>query len=470
MDKRKQSLLLDLDYTAMEGSDIIYVNGMFMEIISDDEPYEELIRRLEFRHGKIKEDEDRWRSALPIPVSYLENTGISSLFGFLDIYTLTCGSEPILGESALDEPAGASTGTIEGEDAKGKNVEYDLETEQQYYAAEWVKAIPTPVIYRMTVSGKRVYFELDEGGYPILYDGITHNIENGYKDPYDALGRWKLEERMKGHDPDAYASLRADFGTIMHYMFGLYLTGVEIKQIPSWYRKTIKDAKLRISNKNMETILEENIEEMMEDVLSFAIFCKDRNVKPVLIEKVLRSKKLRIASSIDAVVEMDSEPEKYEVEVETGEFYKTGDRKGEPKMKKTTVTRVRRIFAILDFKSNRKGNFYDDYAFQLEFYRRVIKENYGNALEIEELYNFAPGDPLSKTRYKLKRQTDNPILDMATLVYLQGKKKFLKSSHTIVSRTGKVKLGTDMDVDSMIRKEELRDYIYRVMNENRQYG
>ena len=35
--------------------------------------------------------------------------------------------------------------------------------------------------------------------------------------------------RLKGKDPDEYANYRADLGTIMHYLFGLYLTGVKIK-------------------------------------------------------------------------------------------------------------------------------------------------------------------------------------------------------------------------------------------------
>ena len=34
------------------------------------------------------------------------------------------------------------------------------------------------------------------------------------------------------------------------------------------------------------------------------------------------------------MVEMDSEPETVEIEVETGEFYKTGAKKGQPKTEK----------------------------------------------------------------------------------------------------------------------------------------
>ena len=347
-------------------------------------------------------------------------------------------------------------------------VEYDLETEQQYYAAEWIRDIPTPVLYRMTVAGKRVYYEMDVDGYPIIYDGATNNIANGYCDTSGALEKWKNEMRLKGKDPDEYANYRADLGTIMHYLFGLYLTGVNIKLIPTWIRKVVKEAKLRIDKYRMERILVDNIDELIEDLISFAIFCKERHVKPVLIEKMLRSSRLKVASSVDAVVEMDSEPEMVEIEVETGEFYKTGAKKGQPKTEKKKIKRYRRIFAILDFKSNRKGNFYDEYAFQLELYRRMILENYGKILEIEEIYNFAPGDPTAKTsQYKLKRQTDNPILNMATVVYLQGKYKFEKTNYTVTSRIGSLDIEGDFELNGLIRKESLRDYIYRVMSERR---
>lgn len=274
--------------------------------------------------------------------------------------------------------------------------------------------------------------------------------------------------RLKGKDPDEYADYRADLGTIMHYLFGLYLTGVKIKLIPTWIRKAVKEAKLRIDKYRMERILVDNMDELIEDLISFAIFCKERHVKPVLIEKMLRSRRLKVASSVDAVVEMDSEPEMVEIEVETGEFYKTGAKKGQPKTEKKKIKRCRRIFAILDFKSNRKGNFYDEYAFQLELYRRMILENYGKILEIEEIYNFAPGDPTAKTsQYKLKRQTDNPILNMATVVYLQGKYKFEKTNYTVTSRIGSLDIEGDFELNGLIRKESLRDYIYRVMSERR---
>lgn len=467
MDRRKQKLLLVLGYEAI--SDTIYRKGSVMEVISDQESIEDMISRLENRHhinitmvsdsridledrsGLIMNMLSAWRSSLPILRSYHTDPKFTAFFGILDVLSTIPKKDMVEDEKPAEEP--------KKEPKEEMEVEYDLETEQQYYAAEWIKDIPTPILYRMTVAGKRVYYEMGADGYPIIYDGATNNIANGYCDTSGALEKWKNEMRLKGKDPDEYANYRADLGTIMHYLFGLYLTGVNIKLIPTWIRKVVKEAKLRIDKYRMERILVDNIDELIDDLISFAIFCKERHVKPVLIEKMLRSSRLKVASSVDAVVEMDSEPETVEIEVETGEFYKTEKKK---------IKRCRRIFAILDFKSNRKGNFYDEYAFQLELYRRMILENYGKILEIEEIYNFAPGDPTAKTsQYKLKRQTDNPILNMATVVYLQGKYKFEKTNYTVTSRVGSLDIEGEFDVNKLIRKEPLRDYIYRVMNERR---
>lgn len=476
MDRRKQKLLLALGYEAI--SDTIYKKGMDMEVISDQESFDDMRVRLskkhhvvitddgvviEFVHNKSMDENAPsyyWRSSLPILRSYHTDPKFTAFFGILDVLSTIPKKDMVEDEKPAEEP--------KKEPKEEMEVEYDLETEQQYYAAEWIKDIPTPVLYRMTVAGKRVYYEMDVDGYPIIYDGATNNIANGYCDTSGALEKWKNEMRLKGKDPDEYANYRADLGTIMHYLFGLYLTGVNIKLIPTWIRKVVKEAKLRIDRYRMERILVDNIDELIEDLISFAIFCKERHVKPVLIEKMLRSSRLKVASSVDAVVEMDSEPETVEIEVETGEFYETGAEKGQPKTEKKKIKRRRRIFAILDFKSNRKGNFYDEYAFQLELYRRMILENYGKILEIEEIYNFAPGDPTAKTsQYKLKRQTDNPILNMATVVYLQGKYKFEKTNYTVTSRFGSLDIEGDFELNGLIRKESLRDYIYRVMSERR---
>ena len=99
--------------------------------------------------------------------------------------------------------------------------------------------------------------------------------------------------RLKGKDPDEYANYRADLGTIMHYLFGLYLTGVKIKLIPTWIRKVVKEAKLRIDKYRMERILVDNIDELIEDLISFAIFCKEKTCKTCIDREDVEVKQVK---------------------------------------------------------------------------------------------------------------------------------------------------------------------------------
>ena len=224
-----------------------------MEVISDQELFDDMRVRLSERHNVVIEDNGEiggsglgkikdvcpsyyWRSSLPILRAYHTDPKFTAFFGILDVLSTVPKEDIYEEEKPVDEPKKEPDEEIE--------IEYDLETEQQYYAAEWIKDIPTPVLYRMTVAGKRVYYEMGADGSPIIYDGATNNIANGYCDTSGALEKWKNEMRLKGKDPDEYANYRADLGTIMHYLFGLYLTGVKIKLIPTWIRKAVNGVNL----------------------------------------------------------------------------------------------------------------------------------------------------------------------------------------------------------------------------------
>lgn len=199
MDRRKQRLLLDLGYKAI--SDTVYSYGTIMEVISDQELFDDMRVRLSERHNVVIEDNGEiggsglgkikdvcpsyyWRSSLPILRAYHTDPKFTAFFGILDVLSTVPKEDIYEEEKPVDEPKKEPKEEIE--------IEYDLETEQQYYAAEWIKDIPTPVLYRMTVAGKRVYYEMGTDGYPIIYDGATNNIANGYCDTSGALEKWKM--------------------------------------------------------------------------------------------------------------------------------------------------------------------------------------------------------------------------------------------------------------------------------------
>ena len=153
MDRRKQRLLLALGYEAI--SDMIYNNGTIMEVISDQESFDDMRIRLSKRHHMvitddgvvIKANPDKgmdeyapsyyWRSSLPILRAYHTDPKFTAFFGILDVLSTVPKEDIYEEEKPVDEPKKEPDEEIE--------IEYDLETEQQYYAGEWIKDIPTPV-------------------------------------------------------------------------------------------------------------------------------------------------------------------------------------------------------------------------------------------------------------------------------------------------------------------------------------
>ena len=101
MDRRKQKLLLALGYEAI--SDTIYKKGMDMEVISDQESFDDMRVRLskkhhvvitddgvviEFVHNKSMDENAPsyyWRSSLPILRSYHTDPKFTAFFGILDV-------------------------------------------------------------------------------------------------------------------------------------------------------------------------------------------------------------------------------------------------------------------------------------------------------------------------------------------------------------------------------------------------
>jgi hypothetical protein len=91
-----------------------------------------------------------------------------------------------------------------------------------------------------------------------------------------------------------------------------------------------------------------------------------------------------------------------EIEVKgfNGEVYKSGPNKGKPKESKS----IKKIIAIVDFKTGRKG-FWESYEIQLLAYKMLVEENYPD-LKIDALYNWSPKDWRSNPDYNFKDQTN----------------------------------------------------------------
>lgn len=120
-------------------------------------------------------------------------------------------------------------------------------------------------------------------------------------------------------------------------------------------------------------------EGVLNDVISFLFFLKERNAKIIAAEFPICSDKYGLGGCIDWVLEFD-------------------------------FGRNTRVNAILDYKSGRKG-FYDSHIFQLHGYKTVWNDIYGDIFPVTHVFNIAPvkNAKTAKTKYKLKNQTDETL-------------------------------------------------------------
>ena len=124
-----------------------------------------------------------------------------------------------------------------------------------------------------------------------------------------------------------------------------------------------------------EKFYADSLSKIRKDVLAFAQFVRDYNVKPLAIEIGLVSPVYHFAGCVDMPCVM-TDP-------------KTG----------------KAFTAIVDFKSGRKG-FYEEHELQLHLYRMMWEDNFPE-VKIDRLYNFSPKDWRTKPTYNLKDQTES---------------------------------------------------------------
>lgn len=364
------------------------------------------------------------------------------------------------------------------------------------FLAERLKGVALPLIRRITVNGDRYYYEVKDGRI-LIHSSATTLISDGYVDRSNALTDWVTEQRLLGKDPSFESKKAADLGTMMHYLYGLYLKGQPIHLRPSYIRDIIHTSDLRIDGYMMDLLLsdEKTVNILIEDMLCLAKFVKDYNVKPLAIEKVLRIEnllkkvspelyesikeslkeddadiELGVASPLDFLCEMEFVEK---VRGFHGEIYKTksGEHNaGDPKETVKEITR--KVIAIVDFKSGgfkRSGSFYPEHAFQLELYRIMVEENFKEVFSKEELdgiklYNFMPKSISKTSAYYLKDQTNNPeVRRKAKVVFAQGIINHAKKSRKVRYFTGVLDSKAEgINLDDFVREADLVKELERI--------
>jgi len=228
---------------------------------------------------------------------------------------------------------------------------------------------PPYKVWQLNSKGHRYYYKFDDNGTPEFYPSVTTILSQTMpQSPF--LIKWIADKGID--EAERYKAERAAYGTFMHAQF-------EELIINRFYDLDGLKAKLKdyIDNNKLPADFIYYADDFKKDILAFAQFVLDYDVKPLAVEIALVHPVHNYAGMIDLPCTMLSKPGSKEY-----------------------------INAIVDFKSGRKG-FYEEAEIQLHLYAMMWNENFPD-IPIDRVFNFSPKDWRKKPTYNLKDQTDSP--------------------------------------------------------------
>lgn len=293
--------------------------------------------------------------------------------------------------------------------AMGTTIE---EMKAQYFDSQALHE-PNYRLYQLNSRGKRYYYMFDENGNPIFYPSVTTILKNVMPENVQ-LTEWKLS--LGKEQSLAYSLERASYGTFIHGQLAELMISrtYPLDEIHERLSKYAERENLPIA------FVEDHEEEAKADIVAFAKWMRDYDVRPYAVEVSIYSPTLKIAGMIDLVCNMREKPISEEQKALEKLQEKLDKAEGDEKKVKVIMEAIdavkgdfsKRIDAIVDFKSGKKG-FYDGYAIQLELYRQMWNENY---LEhpIYHIFNIAPKEWTKTVKkvpsYSSEEQTENKVL------------------------------------------------------------
>ena len=321
--------------------------------------------------------------------------------------------------------------------APGMTVE---QIQAEFFNEDALQEQPEPVD-RLDSSGHRYYYTFDEFGEPRFFVSVTTLIKQTLPTS-PSLVKWIAD--MGYEESQRFAQERAHYGTFMHAQLAELL-------ITRSYNLNLIRERLRmfIESEQLPGDFMGYADDFKKDILAFAQFMKDTDLKPLAIEIVLTNPEDGYAGAIDLVAELTIEEKGF-----FGEVYKTGANAGKPKETK----QQRRIRAIIDFKSGRKG-FFPEYEIQLHAYKKMWNINF-EAHPVEKVFNWSPKDWRGKTpTYNFKDQTDSKNAKKLPYLVELARIEDEKRDNTVVSCSGIIDLNNPNGLENNVTELSLAEVV-----------
>ena len=277
---------------------------------------------------------------------------------------------------------------------------------------------PPYKIYQLNGDGHRYYYKFDDNGQPQFYPSVTTMLKQVMPtSPY--LIKWMVEN---GDNATEKRDMAAAYGTFMHAQFERLIITRHYN-----FDKVAEEMRDYMVRENLpEKFFCENITRIRKDVLAFAQFIKDYQVKPLAVEIGLIHPEFNYAGCLDLPCVMT-----------------------DPK----TLESFR---AIVDFKSGRKG-FYEEHELQLHMYAMMWNVNFPE-LKIERVFNFSPKDWRTKPTYNLKDQTNSDNAKKIPALLELAKIEDEKRDNTYTTIVGELSLD-DFDAKNNILSLSLAELV-----------
>ena len=223
-------------------------------------------------------------------------------------------------------------------------------------------------LFQLNSDGCRYYYRFDANGEPEFFPSVTTLLKQVMPTPPGLLD-WIVANGKEGAAEKR--DMAAAYGTFMHGQFESLIINrrYDFDAVPA----VLLDYMER--NNVPESYFNQWIVKIRKDVLAFAQFVRDWNVRPLAVEIGLVHPVHRYAGCLDLPCLM------------------------------TDPKTLKDFRAIVDFKSGRKG-FYEEHELQLHLYMQMWNYNYPD-VPVERVFNFSPKDWRTKPTYNLKEQTDS---------------------------------------------------------------